>query len=324
MFTEASLRLAAWYVAILMVLSLTFSAWVYVETTNEVRASLNAQVNHPLAKLLPAEEVASYLERQYRESQARVIGSLVLLNVGVVVAGSFISYFLARRTMKPIESALDAQNRFTADASHELRTPLTTMKTEIEVALRDTKLSAPDARALLQSNVEEIDRLSKLAEGLLILARTGEKAQLKKVGLRAVAEKAAKRFEPAARHKEMAIQRQFKPLAATADESHTDAIIGILLDNAIKYGLPKTTVTIALAKQDNQACISVHNTGPGIAASDIPRIFERFYRADTARATDGYGLGLSIAHKLATTMNGTIAVKSDAAGTTFTLRVPLA
>lgn len=324
MFTKASLRLTAWYVAILMALSLTFSTWLYIEATNEVRATLNAQMSHPLARLLPATDVQQYLEQQYNASRVRVVGSLVLLNIGVLAAGSFISYFLARRTLRPIEDALHAQNRFTADASHELRTPLTTMKTEIEVALRDKKLAAQDARSLLQSNVEEIDRLSKLADGLLILARTGDKPALDKVQLQAIVTKATKRFTALAAHKNMTIHAQTVPLTAQADGAHVDAIVGILLDNAIKYGAEKSVITVALARQDNQACITVHNTGRGIARHDIDHIFERFYRADTARATDGHGLGLSIAHKLATNMNGTIAVKSNKKGATFTLRLNIA
>lgn len=324
MFTQASLRLTAWYVGILMVLSLTFSTWVYLEATHEVSNNLRAQADHPLARLLPNSDVARYLDQQYDASRARILGSLALLNVGVLLFGGCASYFLARRTLRPIEVALTAQNRFTADASHELRTPLTTMKTEIEVALRDKKLSAADARELLASNVEEIDRLSKLAEGLLILARTGDKPSLEKVAITEIAEKAAKRFEPLAEQKHIRVSTNFSPLEATADAAHADAIIGILLDNAIKYSPQKSTVTFMVNKQDGQVCVTVHNTGPGIAPQDIPHIFDRFYRADAARTTDGYGLGLSIAHKLATNMNGTIAVRSDKTGTVFTLRVPLA
>jgi signal transduction histidine kinase len=328
MFTKASLRLTAWYVAILMALSLIFTIWLYIEATHEVRASLNAQASHPLAKLLPNTDVVRYLDQQYNDSRARIIGSLVLLNVGVLVSGSFVSYFLARRTLQPIEAALEAQNRFTADASHELRTPLTTMKTEIEVALRDPKLPVHDARELLRSNVEEIDRLSKLAEGLLILAHTGDdKPRLQKIIVADLAKKTAKRFDTAATAKQMKIERRFARTKAFADPSHTDAIIGILLDNAIKYGDENSTISLAVAKQDGQACITVHNHGPGIAPDDIPHIFDRFYRTDSSRTTAktaGYGLGLSIAQKLAAHMNGIITVKSDDSGTAFTLRVPAA
>jgi signal transduction histidine kinase len=324
MFTKASLRLTAWYVVILMALSLTFSGWLYAEGTSEVRAGLNAQLLRPFSNLLPRDEVGHYLDQQFDASRWRFIGSLVLMNVGVLIAGSFMSYFLARRTLKPIEDALDAQNRFTADASHELRTPLTSMKTEIEVALRDEKLSAKEARGLLASNVEEIDRLTNLSDGLLILARTGDQPTLQKVAVSGVAEKVAQRFAARAKAMNMEVVTKLSPLTASADESQLDTIIGILLDNAIKYGSEKSVVTLATTLQDGQVCVTVHNVGAAISVEDLPHIFDRFYRADTSRTggkAAGHGLGLSIAYKLAGAMNGTIAVRSDDNGTTFTLRV---
>ncbi len=322
MFTKASLRLSAWYVAILMALSVTFSVWVYTEAMNEVRSGLNAQLLRPFANLLPRQEVVNYLDQQYDASRVRVAGSLVLLNIGVLLTGSVVSYFLARRTLQPIEDVLEAQNRFTADASHELRTPLTAMKTEIEVALRDKSLSATEARALLASNSEEIDRLSNLADGLLVLARTSEKPALERVELDDLAAKVVKRLRPLAQKANMTVQLDAVPLAAQAEPSHVERIICILVENAIKYGEPKSTVILALASQDGQACVSVHNIGEPIAAADLPHIFERFYRADASRGkTSGHGLGLAIAQKLAVSIGGTLAAKSDKTGTTFTLRL---
>ena len=328
MFTKASLRLTAWYVAILMVLSLMFSFWLYTEGTNEVRASLNAQLLQPYANLLPRDEVGVYLDQKFEASRWRIIGSLALMNAGVLIAGSFTSYFLARRTLQPIEDALEAQNRFTANASHELRTPLTSMKTEIEVALRDPSLPAKEARELLKSNVEEIDRLTKLSDGLLILARMGEKPDLQKVAISEIADKAVRRFESRAKANHMQIVTQLKPTQGMAEIISLDTIAGILLDNAIKYAPPKTTITVATTVQDGHACLTVHNEGPAISASDLPHIFERFYRADTSRTggrAAGHGLGLSIAEKLASNMNGSIAVRSTKkSGTTFTVRVAVA
>jgi two-component system OmpR family sensor kinase len=328
MFTKASLRLTAWYVIILMTLSLTFSGWLYTEGTNEVRAGLSAQLLQPYANLLPKQEVGTYLDQKFDAARWRIIGSLTLMNAGVLVAGSFISYFLARRTLQPIEDALDAQNRFTADASHELRTPLTSMKTEIEVALRDPSLPAKEARELLKSNVEEIDRLTHLSDGLLILARTGDKPALQKVQVNELAEKVVHRFEPRAKAKHMQLVAQLKPASGMAELAQLDMIAGILLDNAIKYALGKSTITVATTIQDGYACLTVHNEGPAISPEDLPHIFERFYRADTSRTgghTAGHGLGLSIAEKLATNMNGSIAVRSTKkSGTTFTVRVAAA
>ncbi len=328
MFTKASFRLTAWYVAILMVLSLVFSVWLYTEASKEVSASLNDQRSRPYSNLVPPDEMDTYISQQTNASRWRIIGSLALMNVGVLVAGSFVSYFLARKTLQPIEQALDAQNRFTADASHELRTPLTAMKTEIEVALRNNALSTEDVKGLLESNVEEIDRLSKLANDLLILARVNEVAELKKVAVSEIAHKTCARFKVMADAKNIKIKQQIAPVHAMADESRIDTVLGILLDNAVKYSPEKADVTVAVATHDNQACLTVHNTGSYILAKDLPHVFERFYRADAARSsrkTAGHGLGLSIAQKLAANMSGTITVASSKEkGTTFTLRLALA
>lgn len=328
MFNKTYIRLTAWYVAILMALSLTFSAWLYMEATQEVRTGLNAQLLRPFVNVLPRDEVTAYLNNQYDASRMRIVGSLVLLNLGVLVAGSLLSYFLARRQLQPIEHALESQNRFTADASHELRTPLTTMKTEIEVALRDDKLPVKDAKDLLKSNEEEIDRLSKLVDGLLVLARNSDKPEVTSIGLAPITHKAVDRFEPIAKHRHIKLERQIADFSALADPQHVDTILGVLLDNAVKYSPQKSTVVTALAVYDNAACLTVHNEGPGISPDDLPHIFERFYRADTSRTGGqkaGHGLGLSIAEKLAHNMNGTIAVRSSAkSGTTFTVRLPLA
>ncbi|HSE61798.1 MAG TPA: histidine kinase dimerization/phospho-acceptor domain-containing protein, partial [Candidatus Saccharimonadales bacterium] len=164
------LRLTIWYVAILMALSLAFSVWVYNETMMELKAGFNGPVAQRLQDKygpLPYEVWLQVINQQYHDSQQRLIGQLIFLNVGVLLVGAGASYWLAKRTMRPIEDALEAQNRFTADASHELRTPLAAMKTEIEVSLRDPNLTKEEMRELLQSNLEEIDRLSELATGLL-------------------------------------------------------------------------------------------------------------------------------------------------------------
>jgi len=328
MFSKATLRLTAWYVVILMMLSLLFSVWLYAEGTHEVRAGLDAQLLRPYSNLLPRDDIVVFLNQQYSASQARIFGSLALMNIGVFAAGSLVSYFLARRTLQPIEDSLEAQNRFTADASHELRTPLTAMKTEIEVGLRNKTMSTSEARELLASNVEEINRLTALADGLLILARTGDAPQLMSIPLGEVSNKVVERFIKFAKAKHMTIRATTDDSRAFADAQQVDTILGILIDNAVKYGAAKSILTVLVAREDDKACLTVHNSGVPIASHDLSRIFDRFYRADSSRAGGklaGYGLGLSIAHKLASSMNGTIAVKSSAKdGTTFTLRLPLA
>jgi signal transduction histidine kinase len=325
MFTKASIKLAAWYVAILMVLCLAFSFWVYSETVNEARASIDTQLNQPFMRVFPRGDVVKFLQKQFEATRGRTVTNLILLNSGVLIFGSAIGYALARRTLQPIEEAVEAQNRFTADASHELRTPLSAMKTEIEVALRDPKLSKEEMREILVSNVEEVDRLNQLADGLLVLARPGEPMELEKLDIAKIARESIDRWQTLATAKGISITADINNVIALGDKQATSNIIGILLDNAIKYGPSDSKIEFIVSTQDNHACITVHNEGQGIAASDLPHIFDRFYRADTSRtknATNGHGLGLSIAQKLAIAMRGNIGVRSKPnQGATFTLRL---
>lgn len=309
LFDAAYLRLTAWYVAIIMALSLAFSIWVYNQAANELRFGL--QQADTIIFRTPGQ---AYIEERVDASRQRLIGNLVLLNVVVLVAGAGVSYLLARRTMQPIVDAVDNQERFTADASHELRTPLAAMKSEIEVGLRDGKITKDEAVELLKSNLEEVDRLGALAEGLLTLTQTSDAPlELKPVSLEDVAAGVAKRLQPLADAKRIVIKRELQPIIAQANEPALEKIIGILLDNAIKYTPEGKTVTVKTFKRDDRAVIEVADQGIGIKASELPHIFDRFYRADTSRTKQtvpGHGLGLSIAQKLATQMNSKIEVKS--------------
>ena len=331
MFHNASIRLTIWYTAIIMAICLAFSAWVYHEAMQEVGASLSGPLVvrfqdkfGPVTRL----ELQHAIDSQYNDSRGRIIGNLLMLNFAVLAAGAAGSYFLARRTMRPIEDALIAQNRFTADASHELRTPLAAMKTEIEVYLRDPKVTTDDLRELLGSNLEEIDRMSGLAEGLLTLARSDEPVHLGAVQAADVVQEACVRMQPLAKAKKIRIKTDVTPVKLMAESSGLASIVGILLDNAIKYSPEKSEITVAVTRQDGHGLITVTDQGPGIAPADLPHIFERFYRSDTSRtknAAHGHGLGLSIAKKLATHLRSTITVRSEQGkGTTFTLRVPTA
>jgi two-component system, OmpR family, sensor histidine kinase CiaH len=324
-------RLTIWYVAILMGLSLAFSVWVYNETIAELRAGFNGPVVERLQDRfgpLPPDVWLQVIEKQYTVSQQRLLGQLVLLNIGVLVVGAAASYWLARRTMRPIEDALEAQNRFTADASHELRTPLAAMKTEIEVSLRDPSLSKDEMRELLQSNLEEIDRLSSLSQGLLTLARNAEKSKAAPLPIKPLTEEVIKRYKPLADAKHIQFKKELGDIKVMADEKSVDLLISILLDNAIKYSPEKTAITIRTERKDGHGLVSVIDQGPGIAAADLPHIFERFFRADSSRTKEqvaGNGLGLSIAQKTAAALNGTIIAKSEPEhGSTFTLRLPIA
>lgn len=331
MFTAASLRLASWYVAILLSLSLAFSVWLFNEASLELQQGLKGPVTVWLGAnygLNPDEALTQIFNQQIINGQQRVMGRLVLLNLGVLIVGGIASYWLARRTLRPIEAAVEAQNRFTADASHELRTPLATMKTEIEVALRDPQLKKTDLTKLLRSNLEEIDRLSDLAHNLLALSRSNSKPHLSAVMVTKVIADVGRRLKFEADIKKITIKYKTLPLKVMANSQQLGSILSILLDNAIKYSPNHTAITISAERDDSHCIISVMDEGYGIAPKDLPHIFERFYRVDQSRSKQnvpGHGLGLSIAVKLAQGIDATLDVRSRLGkGSVFSLRMVLA
>jgi signal transduction histidine kinase len=236
---------------------------------------------------------------------------------------------LARLTLKPIEEAMETQNRFTADASHELRTPLTAMRTEIEVALRDRELGLNESKKLFESNLEEIGKLESLSSALLKLAKNGDtKLALEKVNLAEIITEAYEKVEREAEKKSIMIDfdaNKYGDLEINGDRLSLTELFVILLDNAIKYSSEKSKISINIEKDHDKTIIRVKDHGVGINHSDLPYIFNRFYRADSSRSKEkvsGYGLGLSIAKQIVELHSGNITVVSKPGkGTEFTVKI---
>lgn len=253
--------------------------------------------------------------------------NLLYFNLLILVLSAFGSYFFARRTMRPIEEMVEAQNRFTADASHELRTPLAAMRTEIEVALRDKSFTVSNAKKLLESNIEEITKLESLSGALLKLARyESTKEKLEEVNLSDVIIEAYQKVESLVKKKKIVFENEIKELKAKADKQSLVELFVILLDNAIKYSEEGKKICITMSSESNKSVIRIKDEGVGIKASELPHIFERFYRADISRVktkVDGYGLGLSLAKQIADLNVAEISVKSTPGkGSEFTVKLP--
>lgn len=327
LFDATYLKLTAWYVAIIMVISLLFSFWVYHQASHELAFGLNRFVK--IGPFIDPEsgELRTFIQDRLQDSRHRLLARLVLFNTIVLVAGAAASYLLARRTLQPVEEAVEAQHRFTADAAHELRTPLAAMKSEIEVGLRDKKLSKDEATKLLKSSLEEVDRLGMLAEGLLTLSRADSDMQLSPVPLEDLAARVAKRLQSLADAKQITIKRQLEPVIVSAEEQAVDKIIGILLDNALKYSPGRTEITLRTYQKDSQGYLEVRDQGIGIKSSELAYIFDRFYRADSSRSKThvaGHGLGLAIAQKIVESLGAQLSVTSSPGkGSVFTLKLSL-
>lgn len=317
-----------------MVISLVFSVGIYRVSSQELgRTIVNKQ--GPVERIIRTRDAAAIIEfraelqQAVADAEARLKTNLLLLNTLIFVAGGLLSYVLARRTLKPIEQAHHAQSRFTADASHELRTPITAMRAETELALTEPKLTLKQAKQQLVSNLEELDKLTALSNGLLSLARLDNNGlKTSSVNLSAIVDTAIERVKPLAEAKNQLIKKpKISKITIMADKALLVDAVVTLLDNAVKYSPKKSQITVTVKTQSKTVNINIKDQGVGIKASDLPHIFDRFYRADQSRNKTqiaGYGIGLSIAAATLQAHGGKItAVSTPGKGSTFTIQFPL-
>jgi signal transduction histidine kinase len=224
------------------------------------------------------------------------------------------------------EETLAAQRRFVADASHELRTPLTSILGYARM-LKQWGLDDPaTARESVVAIEQQASRLVDLAEGMLSLARGDEELRLER-GWHDLGAVAAESFAAARAAANGRVGLIFRPpqgpVMAVFDRNMVEQVAAILLDNAVKYTPPGGTVTLEVGGDTTGSTLSVTDTGGGIAPDHLPHIFERFYRADPARAAGGAGLGLAIAGQIAARHGGRIDVATQLGrGSRFTLWLP--
>lgn len=235
-----------------------------------------------------------------------------------------------------LEQAREAQQQLVADASHELRTPLTSLRTNIEVLAMDaapsgdaaTALHADDRRRLLDDLTVQLDEFGRLVSALIELARGAQPATtLAPVALDELVDAAADHARAFAGQQQR-IDIEAEALIVEAEADRIDRAVSNLLDNAVKYGggapIRVTVTSQRTAGGDPVAQIAVRDHGPGIAADDLPHVFERFYRAPDMRAVRGSGLGLAIVAQVAEAHGGTTgATSADGGGMIMTMQLPM-
>lgn len=328
-FSSRTVRLALTYLLVIMIMSVGFSIVFYHTSYHELGRQLPSRnFYHRFAINDFRPHVQGFFQQRIDEGRHDLLIRLVYINIAVLLLGALASYWLARRALAPIEASMEAQNRFVSDASHELRTPLTAIQTSNEVALRKPKLSLTEARKIIEQNSEDASRLQALTEGLLKLASGDFLLAMEAVSIQETANEAINTVLPLAQAKQIVIDDTTQPLNAAADQPSLLQVLTILLDNAIKYSPAKSKITLASSASARHIELQIVDHGAGIEASDLPYIFDRFYRADASRsqgASSGYGLGLAIADKLAREMNCQLSVASEGPGkgSTFSLKLPL-
>jgi two-component system sensor histidine kinase CiaH len=267
------------------------------------------------------------------DAEVDLLNNLLWITLGGGIIGTisiiFAGYFLAKHAMIPIQAAWKKQQQFVSDASHELRSPITGIYTNAELMLRHPENSVEKESYRINTIMKESMRVTKLISSLLTLARSdANKAelQLAPINISEVIETVLERFKEVEEFNRISLSRNIQPnLALVADQERLHQLIVILLDNAFKYTPAGGQVHVDCSQSNKNVIVTIQDTGIGISPEILPRIFDRFFRADKARAREsgGTGLGLAIAKWVVEKHGGKIKVESELGkGTKFIVSIP--
>lgn len=287
-------------------------------------------------KKLLAQTLSSELEETYREAVR--VHSLVEAEVTLthpsprtlhvrVTPASPTEYLLVLRDLTELRRLERIRRDFVANVSHELRTPLTSIKAMAETLADGARTDEAVAPRFLQTIIHESDRLVRLSSDLLDLSRVEARGIKKQpVELSALVSEVSSRLASQAQKAGVRLSSTIRPpLVVPADRDEMAQVLVNLFDNAITYTPRDGSVTVSSSETADSVTLAVSDTGIGILSHDIPRLFERFYRADKARsrASGGTGLGLSIVKHIVEGHGGSVGVESEYnRGSTFTITLP--
>jgi signal transduction histidine kinase len=268
--------------------------------------------------------------QEVRETVYRLLLVLLPLGLGGLGLAVLGGRFMAGRAMRPVQDSFERQRAFVADASHELKTPLTLIRADAEVVLFRGSLNEEDSK-LVKHALAETDRMSAVLSDLLLVARLDAgklEVSAKPFDLAATLSEEAERFGARAAGKDVLLEVEATgELPVRGDAKRTEQILGVLLDNAVRFTPSGGRVVVRGRGLDRWAEVTVTDSGSGIAPEHLSRIFDRFYRAETARSRGevggGTGLGLAIARDLARAQGGDLtAENAEGRGATFRLQLP--
>jgi two-component system sensor histidine kinase CiaH len=298
-------------------------------------------VSRPYQGNLPEAEKRSSLPLKTVQLMTEITAEVYYLNrllwsIGIGIGvGAFLSviagYALARRALVPIQKAWDKQQQFIADASHELRSPLSVVQGQMQLLLRHPDHTIEEESVPISAVLKETQRMSNMVGGLLLLARGDSHEEViscKPVRVDGIVKELAKNMEPIMDYKQLRLQAHIEDteLLIAGDEERLMQLFMIIIDNAIKFTQERGQIDLACVRQGKSVLVTVKDDGAGISERDLPLVFNRFYKGDTARdrKDHGAGLGLSIARWIVDQHHGSIHISSVAErGTTVTIRFAL-
>lgn len=256
----------------------------------------------------------------------------VLLTSGLGIIGAFFvillaSIFLSHWVLRPVEIAWKQQRQFVADASHELKTPLTVILANTGILKSHPEDTITKQMTWITNTEEEAKQMKGLVEDMLFLAKSDDTSMetiMQSFDLSEAINAAALTFEPLAFEQGRSLAVNIEPnISIIGNEEQIKQVMGILIDNAIKYSNSNSEINISLKKEQNEAKIMVSNMGPIISKDEMKHLFDRFYIADPSRTEKGNGLGLSIAQNIILKHKGHILAESDANNTRFQISLPI-
>lgn len=276
---------------------------------------------------------ASQVTEEIEVILTRLRWGLGIGGIGVLGLTGLGGIWLTKQSLKPIEHSFQQLKQFTADAAHELRSPLAAMKTSVQVMQYYPERIHPQDFKKIGAIAATTDRMTRLVEDLLLLARTDtpdliEIQQWEYFSLTEILEDLLELLQSQAREKEITLQSNLLAEAEIeGDKTQITRIFSNLLENALQYTPEGGKVTLSLQRERDSAIVTVADTGIGIAPEHLPLIFDRFWRADKARSrrAGGMGMGLAITKALVERHHGEISVSSQlSVGTRFQVCLPLA
>lgn len=237
---------------------------------------------------------------------------LLALNFLTLFLSGFLSWFLAGKTLEPIRQKMEEQKRFIADSSHELRNPLSAISATCESMIRAKQKEG------FEEILEESERLIKITENLLILDQVEKDSQNSEIDLKKLIENLLQKIKPMADEKNLILKMDLEKFSVLGDQNDFEKIIFNLFHNAIKFSHKNNKIVISLSEN---GVLKIQDFGIGILEKDLPKIFNRFYKADTARTftyESGAGLGLSIVQEVVKKNGWKMEVESEKnKGTSF-------
>jgi signal transduction histidine kinase len=303
--------------------------WIQQSALNAAKAGIsNSRYDTPDDRTLRLEArrfrdahgrtlIAAAIADQYEleDRYTALIGAFTAAALIAIVLVAFGGWILARQSTAPIEANFANMRRFMADAAHQLKTPVAILRANADIALQRPR-DADDYRVALKSVETESQRLGSIVDRMLMLARADAGAgvpEKRRVYLDDIASDCIGAAGSMAERKNISIDVEaFEETPVMADVALVRELIVILLDNAIKYTKPGGSIRVRVEMVSGSPTIRISDSGVGIKPSDLPRVFDRFYRGERGRSDhDGAGLGLSIARWIAEEHHATIAIQSE-------------